>query len=294
MRKFIRSETKDEYGILDLQEKILETMVYLDSFCQKYSIDYCLMAGSALGACRHHGFIPWDDDMDIYMSEQDYKKFRTLFKSYGDKEHFYLQEWGRAGSDDDCKVSMAKLKMNGTKIYEKAFVGWDIHQGVFVDIFIVHKCANDLLSQRIQYFWSELLVLKGLQIRNYKPKNFKDKFLLNVIKIFPTFLVKKIGLYFVYRYQNKKTAFLHGFIDTRGFSRAVFRDDVIFPTKYVKFENVQLKVPNKLEEYLKIQFGEKFMEPPPKSLICINKHAQGWKYCEEQLKENYSDECKLI
>lgn len=294
MYKYIRSGIEDKYGILDLQEKILEVMVYLDDFCKRNSIDYCLMAGSALGARRHQGFIPWDDDMDIYMSEDDYRKFRKLFKQYGDKEHFYLQEWGKVGHGDKCMVSMAKLKMNGTRINEKAYAGWNIHQGIFVDIFIVHNCASGLFLQRIQYIWSEALVLKGLQIRGYKPKNLKDKFLLNFIKLFPLNIMKKIGLNVVYGKQYEKTDFLHGFIDTRGFSRAVFRRDVIFPTKYSKFENVMLKIPNNIDEYLKIQFGDKFMEPPPEHLRPVNKHTQGWEFCENEKDKLYTDEYKLV
>ena len=294
MYKYLRSGLDDEFGILDLQEKILEVMVYIDRFCQEHSIDYCLMAGSALGACRHQGFIPWDDDMDIYMSESDYCKFRTMFELYGDKKKFYLQEWGKYCHDEQCLISMAKLRMNGTKINEKTYDGWNIHQGIFVDIFVVHNCADNLLQQKIQYIWSEALVLKGLQIRGYQAKNFKDRILLNLIKLFPTKLIKRIGLSFVYKYQNDKTAYLHGFIDTRGFSRAVFKRNIIFPTKYVKFENVQLKVPNNLEEYLKIQFGANFMEPPPKSQIKLNKHTSGWEYYSCNNNESYSDEYKLI
>lgn len=91
--KYMRNDLNDNYGIIDLQEKLLEIMVDIDLFCNRYDIDYCLMAGSALGAERHKGFIPWDDDIDIYMTEKDFNKFRCKFEKYGDKEKYYLQEW---------------------------------------------------------------------------------------------------------------------------------------------------------------------------------------------------------
>jgi len=53
--------------IKDFQYKILEIAFYFDEFCKKYDIEYYLMGGSALGAVRHHGFIPWDDDFDVIM-----------------------------------------------------------------------------------------------------------------------------------------------------------------------------------------------------------------------------------
>ena len=61
--------------IKDFQYKILEIAFYFDEFCKKYDIEYYLMGGSALGAVRHHGFIPWDDDIDLVMLREDYDKF---------------------------------------------------------------------------------------------------------------------------------------------------------------------------------------------------------------------------
>ncbi|HCS73664.1 MAG TPA: hypothetical protein DIW17_07305, partial [Clostridiales bacterium] len=90
----MRDNLEDKYGFLELQDKILEIAVYIDGFTKRYDLDYCLMGGSALGAKRHGGFIPWDDDLDIFMTPQNYELFRTKFNEYGDKDKYYLQEWG--------------------------------------------------------------------------------------------------------------------------------------------------------------------------------------------------------
>ena len=78
MRKYVRDGLEDTYGILDYQEELLKIMVYIDAFCETNGIDYCLMAGSALGAERHQGFIPWDDDIDIAMPRKDYMRFLKI------------------------------------------------------------------------------------------------------------------------------------------------------------------------------------------------------------------------
>ena len=62
MFRYMREDTPDDWKIKKLQDAILEIAVYLDEFCSENEIDYCLMGGSALGAVRHQGFIPWDDD----------------------------------------------------------------------------------------------------------------------------------------------------------------------------------------------------------------------------------------
>ena len=67
--------------VRDVQKKILEIMKYIDSVCRKNGIEYYIMGGTALGAVRHGGFIPWDDDMDIFMTPCEYEKFKTAFEN---------------------------------------------------------------------------------------------------------------------------------------------------------------------------------------------------------------------
>lgn len=77
--KYMRDNLNDDYGIVRLQDKILEIAVYIDKLCTENDIEYCLMGGSALGAKRHNGFIPWDDDLDVFMTPKNYEKFRKVF-----------------------------------------------------------------------------------------------------------------------------------------------------------------------------------------------------------------------
>ena len=74
----------DDWGILKLQNCILNIAKYINDFCDCRGIDYCLMGGSALGAVRHKGFIPWDDDLDIFMTPENYERFRKAFNDEGD------------------------------------------------------------------------------------------------------------------------------------------------------------------------------------------------------------------
>lgn len=292
--RFVRTDLADEYGILDFQDKLLEIMVYIDQFCAKYDIDYCLMAGSALGARRYSGFIPWDDDIDIYMTEEGYDKFRRYFLKYADKEKYYLQEWGSCVCRGKHMITMAKVRLNKSEIKEKAYLNWKMHQGIFVDIFVLHNCADTINAQRVQYACSEAVVLKGLEIRGYKAKNCKDRIMLLVTRLLPRKLVLKVGLSNAYKYQNKKTEYCHGFIDTRKFSRAVFPKEIMFPGKYVEFETVKLKVPANNDAYLKIQFGNDYMTPPPIEKREVNKHASGWNVSDDIIYDDFSDELKLI
>ncbi|MCB7524577.1 LicD family protein [Ruminococcus sp. TM463] len=155
--KYMRQNLEDKYGLLEIQDKILEIMVYVDSFCQKNRIEYCLMGGSALGSKRHGGFIPWDDDLDIFMTPDNYERFRALFKKNGDKDRFYLQEWGLT----DEMITIAKVRMNGTSFIEDTVSDWDIHHGIYIDIFILHSCPDNTFLQLKQCFGRNTSLLKA-------------------------------------------------------------------------------------------------------------------------------------
>ena len=295
MYQFVRNDLPDDYGILALQDKLLEIMVDIDAMCREHKIDYCLMAGSALGARRHQGFIPWDDDIDIYMTPGEYQTFRDHFHCLGDK--YYLQEWGRTDFCGKHMITLAKVRLNHSELQESTFVGWKMHQGIFVDIFILHHCPAEISKQKKQYLWAEAAVLKGLSVRGYKKKNFKDGMLLGVAKLLPRKILLPLSMNEVYRYQGQMTGVYSGFIDTRRFSRAVFPADIMFPTQYVPFEQVQLKVPADNDAYLKIQFGEDYMTPPAMKDRPIRKHAAYWSantMDKNTGAEDYSDEEKLI
>ena len=80
--------------VRDVQNKILEIMKYIDSLCRENGIVYYIMGGTALGAIRHGGFIPWDDDLDIFMTPSEYEKFKKVFENenseqFSDKLMFF-------------------------------------------------------------------------------------------------------------------------------------------------------------------------------------------------------------
>ena len=294
--RYMRDNLADDYGLLKLQDKILEVAVYIDSLCRAYNIDYCLMGGSALGAKRHGGFVPWDDDLDFFMTPDNYEKFRYVFRKFGDNEKYYLQEWGAS----DGMVTISKLRMNGTAYIEKSFKDWDIHQGIYVDFFILHTCPNAKIKQLHQCLWAKYVVMKGLANRGYDRRGGFLNLALKVMRRFPERMLIRHGLKQVYKYRHEKTDNTCNFLGKAVFKNAIYKREWFEGTECAPFEKVELKIPKKIHEFLAYRFGD-YMKPPSPERIKWEQHAEQWftdkdfrELTEAHHSKDYSDEVKLI
>ena len=254
---YMRKNLKDNYGFLEIQDKILGIMVDVDKFCKDHGVEYCLMGGSALGSLRHGGFIPWDDDLDIFMTPDNYEKFRKSFSQEGDKDKYYLQEWGLI----DGMVTIAKIRQNGTSYIEETIKDWDIHHGIYIDIFILHTCPNLLLSQLHQCFWAKYAITKGLSLREKNRHHGMRGIALKVAKLLPDRFMLRHALKQVYKYRNKQTNYYCNFMGKAIFKKGIYKREWFDNPIYAPFETVQLKVPGKLHEFLTERFGD-YMKPP--------------------------------
>lgn len=128
----------------EIQEVELEMMSFLDSTCEKLGIKYNMMGGTMLGAVRHKGFIPWDDDIDVCMNLRDFRKLENGFSS----ECYFLQT---PRTDREEVFAMYKLRKNGTNMVEPNVSCLNIHHGIWIDIFVYVNAARGQRLRRLQY-----------------------------------------------------------------------------------------------------------------------------------------------
>ena len=288
--KYMRQNLDEKYGFLEIQDKILGIMVDVDKFCDEHGIEYCLMGGSALGSKRHGGFIPWDDDLDIFMTPDNYEKFRDSFNLEGDKKKYYLQEWGLT----DGMVTIAKVRLNGTSYIEDVVKDWDIHHGIYIDIFILHTCPNNRLSQLHQCFWAKYVITKGLSLREKGRHNGMRGLAIKIAKLFPERFLVRHGLRQVYKYRNRKTKYYCNFLGKAVYKKGIYKREWFDNPVYAPFETVQWNVPEKSHEFLTERFGD-YMKQPSPDRIKYEQHAESWDFNNQLLVTcDYKDEKKLI
>lgn len=280
--KELMSNHPDDWGILKLQNCILNVAVYLDQFCEENGVRYCLMGGSALGALRHKGFIPWDDDLDVFMTPNDYSKFRDQFLEKGDHENYYLQEWGASNG----KTAFAKLRMNKSTFIEKDLEKWNIHQGVYVDIFILHTCPDSKIARYNQYLWAKYLVAKGAANRSYTKKGLVG-LMIKILAILPKRFLVDFALNNVYRYNGQQSKYFCHFLGRATLSTGLYNRSYFEGVKRAPFETIELCVPNQVEKYLSERWGN-YMKLP--NMDEIKKYQHSWKWSDSEYFPQYNEQ----
>jgi lipopolysaccharide cholinephosphotransferase len=262
-------------NVKKVQEKILEIMRYIDKICRKNDIIYYIMGGTALGAVRHGGFIPWDDDLDIFMTPSEYAKFKKVFNEEKSSQ-FVLQEWKTTPK----YLEYAKIRMNGTTFIEEAFKDRkNMHQGIYVDIMMLHKVPDNRVIQKIVYYESKFVTLYALSQRNWKPKDKGQAACLNILKFLPCKFIAKVCYKQIYKYDNMKENFLYCYwITPAKFESGLFEASFFEDLEDILFEDTKLLGSKRIKEYLQYRYGD-YMQLPSREEQKAAVHA--WKYDTE-------------
>lgn len=256
-------------NVRNVQEKILEVMKYIDKLCRDNNIIYFIMGGTALGAVRHGGFIPWDDDLDIFMTPDQYERFKAVF--YKDNSsRFVLQEWKTTPD----YLEYAKVRMNGTTFIEEAFRdNTELHQGIYVDIMILHKVPDNSFTQKIVYYESKFVTLYALSQRNWKPKSKGQKLALSALKVLPCALLDKMFYRRIYHYENMDGNYKYCYwITPAKFKNGLFDKEFFSDPVDISFEDTKLLGSKYIKEYLKYRYGD-YMKLPSKEQQKAAVHA---------------------
>lgn len=245
----------------------LEILDEIVRICEKYDITYFLGYGTLLGAVRHKGFIPWDDDVDILMPRNDYNKFKKICKNELNSKYF-LQTHETEPSYWQG-ISRFKVRKNDTLFEEPLIANLDVHKGIFVDIFTLDHTPNQ--KSLLQDIHAILYQISKFMM-NYKKTNISrkmdEKYELIKLSRFISFFFKseqllKLQEKIVSNYKDRDSQYYIHFGGRYSHRKKTIPKDVFHPPTKVEFEGNLYNAPNDYDKYLTRIYGENYMELPP-------------------------------
>lgn len=238
----------------------LDILDFIDSFCKEHGINYCINYGTLIGAIRHKGFIPWDDDIDLSMTRENYEKFIQLFSEKQSRYKLLSLE-----TDDQYFNNFIKIVDPTTKIIDTRNTK-TYDSGIFIDIFPMDT-FNDTKVVDICYKLESFKLLSFSKHKNivYGDSKLKDLirtlFWLLLRPVSPRFFANQIEKQ-IQRYRVKNGKYI-AFIPSKAKEKEIFPRDMFDELIKTPFEHLVLPAPKHFDTVLK-QFYDDYMTVPPK------------------------------
>lgn len=239
-----------------------------DQFCSSNDINYWLEGGSLLGAIRHEGPIPWDDDFDVAMLRKDYEKFLELFQHTQENSLFFIQNWD---TDDSYPHAFSKLGLKGSLYKENAVSTTNFEQAIFIDIFPYDNAPNSVIARKIQKNSTRILrktysLKSGVGLKFNKKvsgKRLGSYLLLMIGNIIGKQLLKKRLYKTATKYRFTDTKYIYSVGTSYKYEKKLFLKEWVQNTTRVQYKNYKFSAPKEWEKYLTHVFGD-YMELPSK------------------------------
>jgi lipopolysaccharide cholinephosphotransferase len=249
-----------------LQLTQLQIAVEVAKLCDTHRIPYFLFAGTALGARRHGGFIPWDDDLDLGMLRADYDRFLTLAKSGGLPNHLHVQDWL---DDEHVAAPFAKIRLNDSVMVEEWSEHTGGHKGIFIDIFpldsIPDGTAQRLLHTAKLKFWIRLAHHQAGYTMNRQGwiLRLPDLALRGLARIVPRQTAKKRLQEAMTRFEDRQTKRVAAVGGSRSLAKETILREWATNLTPGQFEGKTFLCTSNPDAYLTHAYGDFMTMPPP-------------------------------
>lgn len=250
-------------SIEQIQEKLLDILLYFQQFCNEHQLKFVLAGGTCLGAVRHQGFIPWDDDVDVFMLREDYERLGDLWEQYANTDRFSLVK-----SNDKFNIhhSSTEIKDNNTTFIQHHSIDLDINQGLMIDVIPLDNVAASTYGRVRQMINAMVYCCFNFQrLPDHKGKvtYYATKLALGMVSSFSM-------RYRIWKSAEQKVIALGesngGYVASFGEGTTIMRQS--FPRKwveepvYLSFEGHDMPVLADYDSWLTMSYGD-YMQLPP-------------------------------
>ncbi len=266
----------EEHDDPKLEKLHIVLLMMLDDFsriCKENDICWIGMYGTAIGALRHKGFIPWDDDVDICMPREDHDRFcKIVQEQYSDK-----YEIVNPLTCPNYPMTTTRFILKGTEFRDANLATMEFDSGIFLDLFPLDYLADDEKDFKKQawrcWLYNKLAIARDVAHPYIADNGIKSKLLragticahglLNLPGI-NTINWAKMSLTWSEKYKDTQTQRMGYLCDTNRFT-CIYNVDDLLPVKYVPFEDIEIPVAHHAEKLLSDYYGN-WMEKPPVSM----------------------------
>lgn len=251
-----------------VQQAELEMLQEIERICEKNGIVYSIVGGTLLGAVRHGGFIPWDDDADVAMLRSEYEKFVRACKKDLDKERFYFQDMHHTPG---YRWGYGKLRKRDTLFLRCGQEQMPYEQGIFVDIFPGDNVPDNEVARILHQLQSFILrKLMWAEVGKHTESNRWIRFLYKQMAKVPLrWNVRQVDK-LMQKSNSRETRLIRALLfpapkGKTGYPRKWYEKSIP-----VMFEGVQLHMMQGYRQYLPYKYGRDYMKLPPKEMRKIH------------------------
>lgn len=270
----------DETKVISFQNQkkiLVEMLAYVDYLCRQNNIKYSLIGGSLIGAIRHKGFIPWDDDIDIILDRDNYLKLLDVLRKEknSDYEIFIPKE------KDKYPLQFSKLINKKTVLHEKGFMDEIVDYGLFVDIFVYNYVPNKE-NERIRFFkYYRFLIFSLFRVKlNHRNPSFLHKIKRFIKNCYVSIFGYKFNLFLIDKLTKKYCSLESDYVIANNpvypYEKEVQKAENIKEYIDAEFEGLKVMIFKNYDEILRTTFGD-YMQLPPEDKRVNHSLEAYWK-----------------
>lgn len=259
---FLKEETRSNYTISSKMKEVwaveLDLLSEFDRICRKYNLKYFADSGTLIGAVRHSGFIPWDDDIDLVMMRKDYDILLKVAPQEL-KQPFFLQN---AYSDEKYVRGHSQLRNSNTTAYIAEDIGRPYNKGIFIDIFVLDNLPDDEVEyqkykKKIIRWWK---IVNALYYDKTSYHTIKGRILGNFCKVFYKIVdYRKVYKHYeniCAKYKNIQTKRVSYIAYSLGKEKHIWEKEWFESSINISFEFTKIPAPVAYDERLKKEYGD--------------------------------------
>ncbi len=272
-QKFREYELSQGVTVRQLQMKLLEIFLYFKKICEENNLTYWCGGGTMLGAVRHKGFIPWDDDMDVFMPRKDYEILYEKWGQVADTNHYMLVRSDEKHNYHHTAMNLVDIQSTYINRHNE---NEDIYHGCYIDIIPFDGCPNSRIGRAMQVYHSIMYSVFNCQ---RLPDN-QGKLLRYPVMLLLGLIRSPGRRYRIWKYhQDKMTKYdfyTSKYVkETISSFKGLFRlyDRGVFDTTDAEFEGIKIKIPAGYDYYMKQIYGDYMAMPKNLNLDMASRYG---------------------